>query len=179
MSRRRKSRRVSWGFTLVEVMAALGVLTVGIVGVVSLQKVTIVGNMNARNIASASAIADAWAERLHGDAVGWYDDTSLASTTWLQFADSPTLNSFEVVGRGSERADLTGADVFTGDGNATAFCTRLTLTRMYPDLISATIQVYWDRNGNPIPDCTQPPLASFGVHSMVTGIRANVWNPTN
>jgi prepilin-type N-terminal cleavage/methylation domain-containing protein len=179
MSQPKKSRSLRRGFTLVEVMASLGVLTIGVVGVVSLQKVTVVGNMNARNVATASAIANTWAERLHTDATSWYDDTTLAGTAWLKNADSPTLSTLELLGRGSEKADITGADIYTGDANTTAFCTRLTLIRMYPDLISATIQVYWDRNGNPIADCTQPPPASFGAISMVTGIRANVWNPTN
>ncbi len=179
--KRRLARRASGalGYTLVEVMAALGVLSVGIVGIAGLQKVTIVGNSNARNVAAANALATGWAERLHDDAVGWYDDTTLLNTRWLKDADGPTLVNFEILTFGSERADVTGADIYTGDGNQTAFCTRMTLTRMYPDLISATIQVFWDRGGNPIPDCSQPPLPGYGVHSLVTGIRANVWNPSN
>jgi prepilin-type N-terminal cleavage/methylation domain-containing protein len=165
--------RAAAGYTLIEVMSALTVLAVGSAGIVGLQKVVALGNSNARSIAAAAALGSAWAERLHADAVTWTDVTSRATTRWL--AVDGTITSLSVPSFGAERADLLGADIYQADGNTPAFCTQIVLTTIYPDLIRAEIQVYWDRNGDPI-TCPvgAPAPPRYGVHTLVTSIRQNV-----
>ena len=170
MSLRPSLRR---GYTVIEVMVSMTILAVGAVGIIGIQKVTAVGNTSARNVAVASVLANSWAERLHTDSIRWVDAQSLSSTRWLQFADGPPVTNLEVSPFGSERADVLGADIFAGDGNTIAFCTEITLVTIYPNLISATIHVFWNRNGSPV-DCTQAPLPSYGTHTVVTALRQNV-----
>lgn len=68
-STRRRPRRA--GYTIIEVMMALGVLGVGAVGLMSLQQATTRGNMQARQMTVATEVARSWAERLRRDAVRW------------------------------------------------------------------------------------------------------------
>ncbi len=71
------------GFTLIEVMMALAVLTVAAGALIGTQMLTARSNTQARQITIATEIAQTWAERLKLDAVSWTDINGLASTTWL------------------------------------------------------------------------------------------------
>ena len=54
-------RRSQAGYTMVELMMALALLTVGVLGIVSLQRVTVVSNGHAKRLATAQRIAQTWA----------------------------------------------------------------------------------------------------------------------
>src|SRR5262245_49480075 len=86
MTRRtRARRRAGRGYTLVELMMALALFTVAILGIISLQKLMAVSNGHARNLAIAQRIAQAWAGQLQMDATRWRSDRS--TTVWLGTAN--------------------------------------------------------------------------------------------
>ena len=60
---RRRRTTGSVGYTMVEVMMALAILTIAASGIVAMQKATLVGNMKSRNLATASQVAQAWMSR--------------------------------------------------------------------------------------------------------------------
>ncbi len=153
------SRRSPRGYTVVEVMMALAVLSIGASGVIAMQKVTLLGGVRARNLATGTAIASAWIERLKFDALQWRlsetNVNTIANTAFLNVveADFPQISSKEgvwvrpkpyKVADISPMADVRGKDTFTN--NETAYCTHLRLTQMMPNLIRAEVRVFWLRN---------------------------------
>ncbi|WP_433935085.1 prepilin-type N-terminal cleavage/methylation domain-containing protein [Sorangium cellulosum] len=195
MSAARARRPSSRGYTLIEVMAALGVLSIGATGVLALQKATLISNTNARNIAIANNIATTWAERLRVDALQWNDPGGVpdrdSDTDWLSLMTTapfpakvgPTL----IPALGAPNADVFGTDIYAGDPSQPAFCTHVrfsqftdatTGARRWGTLIRAEIRVIWERNGNPI-DCTVAPVVvdaepeRFGAVYVTTAVRRN------
>jgi Tfp pilus assembly protein PilV len=73
MPRRNTKRRARArkAFTLIEIVAALGVMTVASMAIITLQGHTMRANMHARQLAIALQIAQSWLERFKQDAHGW------------------------------------------------------------------------------------------------------------
>ena len=155
MKRRRRSLAA---YTVVEVMMALAILSIGATGVVAMQKASLVGNLRARDLATANAIASAWMERLRMDSLKWValpgNLTSISQTEWLKVvgSDFPTVNSPEgewivppPLGAMylSPGADVRGVDTTTVPEQG--FCTHLRLTQVLPNLIRAEVRVFWLR----------------------------------
>ncbi len=154
---------MSRGYTLMEVMAALAVLTVGASGVIAMQKTTQLANQSARNLATASAVAETWVERLRADALMWNNPggvPDITDTTWVkQVTTGPAFFSPAVsLGTASNAADIHGADIFPGDTTPAAFCTHISLTQLYPGTVVATVRTIWIRSGRAV-DCTLPPTS--------------------
>jgi prepilin-type N-terminal cleavage/methylation domain-containing protein len=183
-------KRRNRGYTMFEVMMALAVLTVGAAGVIALQKTTQIANTNARNLATANAIALSWAERLQMDAAQWNNPNGapdLGDTRWLNMVTvnagvwfSPT----PVAPTASNRADVLGADLFPGDNAPAGFCTHVRLSNLYPGLLRAEIRTVWIRSGRAI-DCsvqpntidadqTLPKPIGYGAVYITTAILNNV-----
>ncbi|MBK9266308.1 MAG: prepilin-type cleavage/methylation domain-containing protein [Polyangiaceae bacterium] len=168
----------SRGYSVIEVMMALGVLAVGTTGVIALQKVSLVGNTNARMADAARQVAGTWVERLKSDSLQWNDPMGmpdLADTRWLNVAgvynaqNPPNAASWvlapEIPNWSSPLADVHGADSFSGapvsDG---VFCTHLQLARAvekpyslggqtHPIAIRAIVRVVWRRDLSPMTEC--------------------------
>jgi prepilin-type N-terminal cleavage/methylation domain-containing protein len=150
-----RARRPSAGYTVLEVMIALAVLTIGSAGIVAMQKGTLLGNTRARNLATANAIAATWAERLRADGLRWTDIAginNLPSTAWLKVAGT----TFPPVGEPdwfrpepdvdtgvSYQANVQGLD--TDVAADAAFCTNIRLKQLLPTVIRAEIRVFWLR----------------------------------
>jgi prepilin-type N-terminal cleavage/methylation domain-containing protein len=80
-ARRTRSRRRSQdGYTLIEVMMALAIITASSVALLAVEEVTIRGNVDARQMATATSIARTTLELLRLDAVGWTQSYSSAGT---------------------------------------------------------------------------------------------------
>jgi prepilin-type N-terminal cleavage/methylation domain-containing protein len=145
------------GYTVLEVMVALAVLTVGGAGVVAMQKATLLGNNTARNLATANAIAATWAERLRTDGLQWTEVAgvnTIGNTTWLNVvgSDFPTIAGSEgqwlrpvqdAAGGVWYQANVQGLD--TSVAAEAAFCTNIRLVQLLPTMIRAEIRVYWLR----------------------------------
>ncbi|WP_438035734.1 type IV pilus modification PilV family protein [Sorangium sp. So ce204] len=195
MSAARARRAASRGYTLIEVMAALGVLAIGATGVLALQKATLISNTNARNLTIANSIAITWAERLRVDALQWNEPMRVpdisSDTDWLALSTTSPfpakVTPTEITALGAPDADVLGADIYPGDTSASAFCTHVRFrqfndpvsgTRIWDSLLRAEIRVVWERNGNPI-DCGVDPLAvdtnpgRFGAVYLTTGVLRN------
>lgn len=202
----RRMRRRSRGYTVVEVMMALAVLTLGAAGVIAMQKATIVANTNARNLATANAIAQSWMERMRVDAQAWNEpggSPDIGNTRWLNLAPAaapvggagwfaPSLVNVNTSHpAGSPIADVMGADLFAGDNAALvpAFCTQVRLTRFAANqstqlaafyrAIRVEVRVVWDRSGVQI-DCATLPLnwdTDVGRYGSVYLVSAVTENP--
>ena len=157
---KRRSRRASLGYTVIEVMMALAVLSIGATGVIAMQKAALIGNVRARNLATASAIASTWIERLRVDALRWRvtstGQSTIGQTTWLGVVgdDYPNqINPEDTWSRPlddqaqdiSARADVLGRDTFT-DADV-GYCTHIKLTQITDNTIRAEVRVFWLRYG--------------------------------
>jgi prepilin-type N-terminal cleavage/methylation domain-containing protein len=81
-------RRRSAGFTLVEVMVSLGVMTVGAMSIIAMQQQTTRANVHSREVTTATQIAQNVLERLKLEAIAWNTVTPSPSTDLL---NAPTL----------------------------------------------------------------------------------------
>lgn len=167
----------SRGYSIIEVMMAMGILAVGTTGVIALQKVALVGNTNARVADAARHVAGTWVERLKTDALTWNDPMGtldIGDTRWLNVAglynpqNLPNATNWvrapQVVNWSSPVADIHGADVFNTASVDGIFCTHLLLSRAvqkryslggltHPIAIRAVVRVIWRRDMAPISEC--------------------------
>jgi len=191
MSERARKKR---GYTVMEVMMSLAILGLGASGVIAMQRATIVANNNGRNLATATAVAAGWVERLRSEALRWNDPAKVpdlsSDTQWLKNADyNPNwFTPIEVLPgnsmpAGSPDADVVGNEIYPGDTSAAAFCTQLRLTKFYafPKLIRAEIRVFWDRSNRPV-DCSvmpelDPNPGRYGMALLTTAIQQNTAPP--
>ena len=153
--RRRAGRRA--GYTMIEVMMAVGVLTAGAVGLLALQQAATRGNYEARQMTTGAQLAQRWVERIRRDAINWRasstnaDPTLLMRTTYLQnvtapgdapawFVPTPVAGSGE-----SATFDHYGADVIDASQTPT-YCTNVRLAWLYRGrAIRADVRVWWLR----------------------------------
>jgi type IV pilus assembly protein PilV len=175
---RRAPRR---GYTIIEVTMSLAILAIGASGIIAMQKVTLGGVTNARNVTTASQISMAWLERLRADAAQWNNAISgddISQTRWLtQVTTAPGawIVPLSASPQGSAWADLQGNDIYPGPGGQGAYCTHIRLTRLYASLVRAEVRVFWQRNGSPAVCDTTPATitgdtAQYGFVHAVTGI---------
>ncbi len=80
MSRRTRSGRR--GFTLVEVMMAISVMTVGAIAIFSMQSATATGARRSRLVTTATEVNRFWMERVKLEALRW-GPTAYATIPWL------------------------------------------------------------------------------------------------
>jgi prepilin-type N-terminal cleavage/methylation domain-containing protein len=157
------------GYTAVEVMLAIAVLGIGAAGVMSMQKSAIQGNLDARKIDMANAIARTWLERLRRDSATW----TLPSESNVSSASNWSTNTVLIKSLGdstnagrfnfptaypsgtyrdgySAAADILGRDVAPTSGTqkypGAQFCTQIRIDWLKTDeLLRATVRVYWLR----------------------------------
>lgn len=153
MSRSRTRRR--GGYTIVEVMMAIGVLTAGAVGIMALVQASTRGNMEARQMTTGTQLAQRWVERLRRDGLNWTrpsqvaDPTLLNQTDYLQlvpssgtapawFVPAPTVPG--------ETANFDFYGVDTADPNEMRYCTNIRLEWLYLGrAMRADVRVWWLR----------------------------------
>jgi type IV pilus assembly protein PilV len=154
MKLRTRPHRQARGYTLVELMMALALFTVATLGIISLQKITVVSNAHAKNVAIAQRVAQSWASQLELDATAWraaFGAGFLNSTgAWQRPAYLAARNfggAFDAYG-----APLTDT---SADLQKAAFCTHVRMTWLYPATMAvggnatlrAEIRVFWMREG--------------------------------
>lgn len=154
MRRRRHIRRRTDGYTLIEVMMAVGIMTVGAVGIMSLQQATTRGNSFARQMTSANHVTRTWVERLRTDALRWTEPGAggVATTTYLVSvpANTTTIGPWSTPGSAGGPADSYAFD-FMGnrtDGSAMPihFCTNIRLRWVLGNnAIRADVRTWWHR----------------------------------
>lgn len=175
--------RGALGYTMIEVMMALALLAVGASGVIAMQKAAVVGNASAKSIATATALAARWAERLRLDAMTWnalMPTSDIGETRWLKTVvaspnlwNQPPATPLSV----SPEADPLGADIVAAnDTSAVAYCTHISYRQITPKMVSAVVRVTWRRD-NSVMDCGSPDLlnldtdlARYGAVYVTTGL---------
>jgi len=158
---RRRSRARQRGYTLVELMMALALFTVAMLGIISMQKITVISNTHAKNVAIAERIAQAWGAQLEMDATAWRSATSYGAG----FLSNPAGWQRPLPARGFGSAfDALGnplSDSSTDLAKA-QFCTHVRLSWLYPPgqgvsgntTLRAEIRVFWLRDGEAPLDTT-------------------------
>jgi prepilin-type N-terminal cleavage/methylation domain-containing protein len=156
---RRRRRANQRGYTLVELMMALALFAVAVLGIIAMQKITVTSNAHAKNVAMAERIAQAWAGQLEMEATtwrttfgsGWLNDSNL----WQRPAyieDREFGGAFDALGNPLKDDELSKA----------AFCTHVRMAWLYPNtmavggngMLRAEIRVFWLRDNEKPLDST-------------------------
>ncbi len=142
---------------------AMTVMTIGAAAVMSMQKASIQGNLDAHKADMASAIARMWVDRLQRDAMQWTlpngDNPTLNNFPNALLLSSPTYGQWGLpkwyMGASPETMsyafDILGRDLPTADvTNNTVFCVNYRLQWLVPQalplepgLIRADVRVLW------------------------------------
>jgi prepilin-type N-terminal cleavage/methylation domain-containing protein len=157
------------GFTLVEVMVSLGVMTVGAMSIIAMQQQTTRANVHARELTAATQISQNVIERLKLEAIAWTTvsnpNTDLSNCLWLKRIVGSTPGSFmQLVGRtatntaGATRVLSNAFDYYGGDvdlTNATTgtlatvrFCASYRLSWIFGNYraMRADVRVWWSKD---------------------------------
>lgn len=169
------------GFTLLEVMMALTILAIGMLGIVALQAATVGSTQDASQFSVANAVARTWVQRLQRDAQRWNHPSAfkasddIADTAWLQLVTTsanrwvrPNASALEP--NASPAFDKNGDDIPLSDTVRSVdavYCTHVRLRQMYPDLIKAEVRVFWKKRR-----LANGPL--YASHGLTGGICSTV-----
>ncbi|MGZ3421755.1 MAG: type IV pilus modification PilV family protein [Polyangiales bacterium] len=191
--RKHTANRGQSGFTLIEVMMALTVLAIGLLGIVALQTATISSTQDAQQFTVANSVLNTWIQRLQRDAQRWnhpskYSTASdLASdTAWIGLVTTasdvwkrPGASGLEP--NASPAFDRNGLDVplsdVPGQLDRAVYCTHIRLRMIYPDtassggLIRAEVRVFWAKR-------RLGDGALFATYGMNAGICTTTGNET-
>jgi hypothetical protein len=143
-------------------MLAMTVLMIGAAGVMSMQKVAVQSNMDARKLDVANSIAHDWLERLSTDATQWTLPSNtvagapnLPNTMWLSQAWGtwflPTVPGGYPAEGQSPAFDILGRDLDALDAPNAIFCTHLRFdqiaadAQLNPSMVRATVIVFWPK----------------------------------
>lgn len=144
------------GFTLIEVMIAIGIMTVGSLGILSMHQAVTNANRSAHEMNTGLAITERWIERIERDTLSWTEEglttSSLSGTAYLSeiagtvtstdwFRPSPS-DSSESYG-----FDFRGKD--TRDAGQIKYCTNLRLHWIRQGSSARVdIRTFWFRAGH-------------------------------
>ncbi len=152
----------SW-FTLIEVMVALLIFGIGLLGIMALHVVARKGNNEAQNVSAATVIGEHWMERLRTETTMWQTGASDlaasetpmlapvapgimtpgATTGWIAPPDNPLLNKTL-----EERTTVSGGSAIPiGE-----YCTQYRVTTLIPgEVLRAEVRVTWWKENAPRP----------------------------
>ena len=151
------------GYTAIEVLLAMTVLLIGSAGVMTMQKVAVQSNLDARKLDIANSIMHDWMERLTADSMQWTLPSNnvtgapnLVNTKWLSqpwtFWFLPALPGGYPAAEGNSPAfDILGRDLDAADAANAVFCTHLRFDQIAvdsannPTLLRATVIVFWQK----------------------------------
>ncbi len=154
MTRARFStRQRTQGFTLIEVMISLIVISVGALGIFSLHGATTRGNKEARQLSVATERSHVWLERMQRDALRWNTQgatpANRINTLYLQNIDSTWRAPTVAVAAEQPGADWQGFDT-DGAIRPRVYCTHTRLSwAIVGEVIRADVRTYYHkREGN-------------------------------
>jgi prepilin-type N-terminal cleavage/methylation domain-containing protein len=157
----RRQRQRSQGFTLIEVMVSLGIMTIGAMAVLALQQQIIRGNVHARQITMATQIAQNVIERLKIDSISWIAP-GVPTGAYLRNVAPGAIGAFQtlrfitttsggVTRLQSNAFDYYGDDLNTQNGSPVGlfYCASYRLSFVYTNnrIIRADVRVWWAREG--------------------------------
>lgn len=150
-ARRLRGRR---GYTLVELMMAIALFSVAVLGIISMQKITVMANAHAKNLATAQRIAQSWASQLQMDSTQWRLNNDFGGG----FLDSngvwerPAYNTTRKFGAAF---DGLGNPLTDAQLDRARFCTHVRMSWLYRETLGASgngmlrteIRVFWQKEG--------------------------------
>lgn len=168
LKRPRRGLAARAGYTVVEVMIALGILAVGGTAIIAMQRVTVMGTINSQNLVNSAGIASGYLGRIQGEAAAsWTPLNPTGSTgtifnramsspnTWIKAdpdAVSPEENALTLDGR----VDAT---------RPTAYCSFVRAVPLTPEVARFEVRTLYMKAGQDIgPTCA---LAASAVNTMI------------
>lgn len=142
------------GFTLVEVMIAIGIMTVGSLGILSMHQAVTRANRDAREMNTALVITETWLERVERDTQLWtargINSIELQNTEYLQelagVADQTGWFRPAGVATKSYAFEFDGTDTITA--NDIKYCVNLRLGWIRQGTSARVdVRTYWLREG--------------------------------
>ncbi|MBW2210993.1 MAG: prepilin-type N-terminal cleavage/methylation domain-containing protein [Deltaproteobacteria bacterium] len=161
-------RRQHGGFTLVEVMISIGIMTVGSLGILSMHSAVSGANKSAQEMNTALAITERWIERIERDTLSWSQQglntseltgtdylsplaTTVDKTDWLKPLPADTEESYGF--------DYFGGD--TRDAGQIKYCTNLRLYWLRQGSSARVdVRTFWYREGHMAGNATHPQWVS-------------------
>jgi len=149
-------QRTQPGFTLIEVMIAIGIMTVGSLGILSMHHAVSGANRSAHELNTALAITERWIERIERDSLAWsvqgLNSTELTGTAYL----SPLAGTVGTTGwfrpTPADSDEHYAFDYF-GEDTATSaeikYCTNLRLSWLRQGSSARVdVRTFWFRAGH-------------------------------
>lgn len=150
-------KRTQSGFTLVEVMIAIGVMTVGSLGILAMHQGVVYANRSAHEMNTAMAIAEGWVQRVERDALSWTQrgpaTAELSGTNYLSGLASTTTTTgwfrpAPIDPAESYGFNHFGDDIDTGLGEVPKYCTNVRASWLRAGSSARVdIRVFWYREG--------------------------------
>jgi Na+-transporting NADH:ubiquinone oxidoreductase subunit NqrB len=133
-------------------MIALALFAVAVVGIIAMQKITVVSNAHAKNVAMAQRIAQAWAGQLEMDGTAW---RTAFDTGWLNNADVWQRPAYIASRSFGGAFDALGNPINDNQVAQAHFCTHVRMAWLYPPamdvggnaMLRAEIRVFWLKDG--------------------------------
>lgn len=175
---RRRTLRARAGYTLIEVMMAVGVLTAGSVAIMAMHQAATRGNMEARQMTTANQAAQRWVERLRRDALNWTQSANVANpalllrTTYLRNVPAPgTAPAWVVPVPDVTSGETANFDFYGNDiaaGAAPYYCTNVRLAWVYPgQAMRADVRVWWVRR---LAGASGAPAGTAALYNCAPGV---------
>lgn len=162
------------GFTLIEIMAALLIFGIGLLGIMALHIVARKGNNDSQDVTAATSVAEFWMERMRSESTMWnYNSSDLtvtrtpmlsplgagadvagATTGWIAPPGNPLLTRTT---QESVLVESDGTEIPMGE-----YCSQYRVTTLIPDqVLRAEVRIMWWKEGVPRPTnwstCPAPP----------------------
>jgi prepilin-type N-terminal cleavage/methylation domain-containing protein len=178
------------GFTAVEVLIAMTIMVIGAAAIMSMQKASVLGNLDARKTDLANSIARTWVERLQRDSMQWTAPSSGNPGPGGAFTGALLLNHLDAgwylpndyMGDGNSYLfDIVGRDLAVADIGLAQFCVDVQLTTLVAnELFRVQVRVSWPRGINSAPAgfCTTalpaiPNMTLYHAIYVTTAIKEN------
>ena len=163
--RRTRRRR---GFTLIEVMIAIGIMTVGSLGILSMHHAVSGANRSAHEMNTALAITERWIERVERDSLSWSEpgmnSSTLTGTTYLAPLAATTTGTNWFTPAPALSTESYGFDYFGNDTSTASeikYCTNLRLSWIRQGSSARVdIRTFWYRAGHMPGTATHPDWVS-------------------
>ena len=150
------------GFTLIEVMIAIGIMTVGSLGILSMHQAVSHANRAALEMNTALAITERWIERIERDSLTWKErglnSSSLGNTDYLEALVGQPVGTNRFTPDPPSDAESYGFDYFGDDvapGDPAKYCTNLRLSWLREGSSARVdVRTFWYREGHMVGDAT-------------------------
>lgn len=153
---------------------SLLIFSIGVTGVIAMQKVTLTSNQHARDLAIATQVSQAWMDQLHADAIAWNHPSilratnDLADTAWLSSVSQTNITwvrpAYVATRNFGPAFDVQGNPINLDTDTTTPvkYCTHIRLSWLYQPaaatsnllgdgLMRAEVRVFWLRDGKAWP----------------------------